>query len=284
MPKKIRLALLSACLFLSPLGSHAVHLTGIFLVAICLMAAAPASAQTGDETPPAPAATAAPAEEGGHAPAAAHDAAPAGEHAAPAHGGNPWTPQTALDSLKEGNARFVSKGPAYPEAEAGKALRHKLATEGQTPKAAILSCSDSRAPVEAVFDQDFGDVFSIRAAGAVPGVDQLGSLEYAVAHLGVPLVVVLSHTKCGAVTAAVTGANEPGNLGALLHKLDPIAQEVSSLADSEKIERAVAISAQRFSQELSRLSPIIKTALDEGKIQVVNGVYDIDTGEVRFQP
>jgi carbonic anhydrase len=189
-----------------------------------------------------------------------------------------------MTALTDGNARFVGGGPSCRDPQAGKNLRRELATEGQTPMAAILSCSDSRAPVEDIFDMSFGDIFSIRAAGSVPGVDQLGSIEYAVAHLGVPVVVVLSHTKCGAITAAVQGANEPGNLGELLHKLDPISQAVQGVADPDKINAAVYLSAKRFSEQLPALSPVIKEALDAGKVTIVDAVYDIDTGQVHFHP
>ncbi|MDR2613407.1 MAG: carbonic anhydrase [Deltaproteobacteria bacterium] len=243
----------------------------------------PAAGEDGSrsEEPAAVATPAAPA----HAPAAAPGHAPAvadaAGHPAPAHGGNPWTPSSALIALKDGNARFVGGGVSCRDPHASRTLRQELAAEGQTPLAAILSCSDSRAPVEDVFDLGFGDIFSIRAAGSVPGVDQLGSIEYAVAHLGVPLVVVLAHTKCGAVTAAVQGANEPGNLGELLHKLDPISQAVQSVPD-DKIKAAVFLSARRFSEQLPELSPVIKEALEAGRIQIIDAVYDIDTGQVLF--
>ncbi|MDR1038639.1 MAG: hypothetical protein LBR80_00440 [Deltaproteobacteria bacterium] len=244
--------------------------------------AAPAT----DATPPTGAsAPAAPSNGTPAAPVAAAHAEPADGHAAPSgHGGNPWNATSAMTVLTAGNARFVGGGPSCRDPQAGKNLRHELATEGQTPLAAILSCSDSRAPVEDIFDLDFGDIFSIRAAGSVPGIDQLGSIEYAVAHLGVPLVVVLAHTKCGAVTAAVQGAHEPGNLGELLHKLDPISQAVKGVADADKINAAVYLSAKRFSEQLPALSPVIKEALDAGKVTIVDAVYDIDTGQVHFHP
>jgi carbonic anhydrase len=188
-----------------------------------------------------------------------------------------------MTALTDGNSRFVGGGVSCRNPQAEKALRHGL-VEGQTPLAAILSCSDSRVPVEEIFDLNFGDIFSIRAAGSVPGVDQLGSIEYAVAHLGVPVVVVLAHTHCGAVTAAVQGADEPGNLGALLHKLDPITQAVSGVANADKITRAIYLSARRFSEQLPELSPVIKEALDSGKLTIVDAVYDLDTGQVLFHP
>ncbi|MDR1037226.1 MAG: hypothetical protein LBT40_11875 [Deltaproteobacteria bacterium] len=216
-------------------------------------------------------------------PAPGHEEPAGGHEASSGHGGNPWTAQSAMTVLSDGNARFVGGGVSCRDPQAEKNLRHAL-VEGQTPLAAILSCSDSRVPVEEIFDMNFGDIFSIRAAGSVPGVDQLGSIEYAVAHLGVPLVVVLAHTHCGAVTAAVQGANEPGNLGELLHKLDPITQAVKDVADADKINAAIYLSARRFTEQLPALSPVIKEAIDAGRLTIVDAVYDLDTGKVLFHP
>ncbi|MDR2353349.1 MAG: carbonic anhydrase [Deltaproteobacteria bacterium] len=194
---------------------------------------------------------------------------------------NPWTPETALTALKEGNLRFVSKHPNPPHLNTPDQVR--LATEGQVPLAAILSCSDSRVPVELIFDQGIGDIFSIRVAGAVPGVEQVGSLEYAVEHLGVPLVIVLSHTQCGAVTAAVTGAHEEeGALSELLQKLSPIAQAVKNLPDEQKVERAVILSAQIFKENLFLLSPILLQANQDKSVLFLSATYHLDTGEVIF--
>jgi carbonic anhydrase len=136
--------------------------------------------------------------------------------------------------------------------------------------------------VEKIFDQGFGDLFVIRAAGAVPGVDQLGSLEYAVAHLGVPVILVLAHTKCGAVTAAVSGAHEPGALGELLAKLDPVAKIAAKLEESGRLNAAIELSASMFREQISLSSPVIAQAVKDGHLKVISGVYDIDTGEVKL--
>jgi carbonic anhydrase len=161
-------------------------------------------------------------------------------------------------------------------------LKRRLAEEGQSPLAIILSCSDSRAPVESIFDLGYGDIFSVRAAGAVPGVDELGSIEYAVSHLGVPVIMVLAHTQCGAVTEAVQGGEAPGNLGALLHRLSPIVRLVKGLPPGKRAGAAVAASSVYFRDHLAKLSPVIGEAVKAGRVRMISGVYDIASGAVRF--
>jgi carbonic anhydrase len=202
------------------------------------------------------------------------------DHGAAAHPTNPWTVDTAIQALKDGNSRVVQGNLTHPNISPE--LKQKLAKEGQFPLAIILSCSDSRAPVEDIFDLGFGDIFSIRVAGAVPGVDQLGSIEYAVDHLGVPVIMVLAHTQCGAVTAAVDGGEVPGNLGALLQQLNPIAKMVEQLPPEKRLEAAVATSSIYFRDQLVKLSPIIAEAVHSNKVKIVSGVYDISTGAVNF--
>ncbi|MDR2459159.1 MAG: carbonic anhydrase [Deltaproteobacteria bacterium] len=194
---------------------------------------------------------------------------------------NNWTSDTALKALKDGNLRFASGNPTHPNSDA--LTRDNLAAHGQAPMAAILSCSDSRAPVEAIFDLGFGDIFSVRVAGAVPGVDELGSLEYAVAHLGTPLIVVLGHTKCGAVTAAVNGASEEGNLAELLAKLHPVVQLVATVPQEERVFAAIFKSVQIFRDRIPELSPQIQALVRENKVKIISAVYDIDTGKVTFE-
>jgi carbonic anhydrase len=194
------------------------------------------------------------------------------------HSGNPHTIESALKALKAGNDRFVSGAATHPSQNPE--VLETLARDGQTPLAAVLGCSDSRAPVEELFDLGFGDLFVIRAAGAVPGVDQVGSLEYAVAHLGVPVILVLSHTNCGAVTAALAGAEEPGALGELIGKLSPVIQAVRGVEESKRLQAAVELSASMFRDQLPRISPVLAKALAEGRLAIVGGVLDIATGKV----
>jgi carbonic anhydrase len=193
---------------------------------------------------------------------------------------NPWNADTAMQALRAGNGRFVAGKSLHPNSD--KTVLDTLASHGQFPLAAVLSCSDSRAPVEEIFDLGFGDIFSIRVAGEVPGVDQVGSIEYAVAHLKTPLIVVLGHTKCGAVTAAVNGLNEPGSLGELLSRLSPIAQAVSNLPETDRLAAAINLAATRFKEELPSLSPVIDEAVKAGRVKIVAAVYDLDTRQVTF--
>jgi carbonic anhydrase len=193
---------------------------------------------------------------------------------------NPNSVDSALKALKEGNARFANGQSTNPRQD--KNLLAKLSQDGQTPLAAVLSCTDSRVPVEKIFDQGFGDLFVVRAAGAVPGIDQIGSLEYAVAYLGVPVILVLSHTKCGAVSAAVGEAKEPGALGELLAKLSPVAKAVEKVDQTKRLEAAIKLSASMFREQVTMTSPVIAAAVKEGRLKVISGVYDIDTGSVEF--
>ncbi|MDR3134964.1 MAG: carbonic anhydrase [Deltaproteobacteria bacterium] len=194
---------------------------------------------------------------------------------------NPNTAESTITALRDGNARFVASAATHPNES--KELLKELADHGQTPMAAVLACSDSRVPIEKIFDLGFGDLFVIRAAGAVPGVDQIGSLEYAVAHLGVPVVLVLSHTNCGAISAAVGGAQEPGALGELLKKLNPVAKAVEGLDQGLKLQKAVELSASIFREQLPLASAVLAEAAKNGKLQIISGVYDIATGKVTLK-
>lgn len=191
---------------------------------------------------------------------------------------NPNSIESTIKALRDGNARFVSAQPTHPNQS--KDRLKSLSDKGQTPMAAVLACSDSRMPIEEIFDLGFGDLFVIRAAGAVPGVDQVGSLEYAVAHLDVPVILVLSHTSCGAVSAAVTGADEPGALGQLLRKLSPVAKAVENLDQARQLQTAVELSSVMFREQLPLMSPVINQAVQSGKLLILSGVYDLATGQV----
>lgn len=186
----------------------------------------------------------------------------------------------ALAQLKEGNARFVAENCSHHGQ--GPDLRKKLALEGQHPFAAVLACSDSRVPVELLFDQGFGDLFVIRVAGAVPGPDQLGSLEYAVEHLGVPLVLVLGHTGCGAVAAAVDKHQAPGALGVLLDRLKPVVSSVEHLPQPQRAKIAVGEAVKYVVKQITALSPVLDKAQKQGQLLCLGAVYNIETGLVEF--
>jgi carbonic anhydrase len=195
------------------------------------------------------------------------------------HASNPNTYDSALAALRAGNQRFAENQSIHPHLD--KALSARLSAEGQFPLAAVLSCSDSRAPVELIFDMGLGDLFVIRAAGGVAGPDQIGSLEYAVAHLNVPLILVLGHSKCGAVSAAVAGAHEPGALGGLLARLAPAVAAVKNLPPDGQVDAAISKSVYLIREELLKQSPVLRQAVQENRLKIIGGVYDLDTRQVR---
>jgi carbonic anhydrase len=189
----------------------------------------------------------------------------------------------ALARLKTGNARFAEGKTRHAHQSAD--WRRHLVGE-QKPIATILGCSDSRVPPELVFDQGFGDLFVIRVAGHVIADDVIGSIVYAALHLGTPLFVVMGHSGCGAVTAALDAklmkAKEPERIEALLKLIEPglknldIKQPYPSLLDTA-IESNVRWSVRQLGE-----LPGAKKAIEAGQMTLVGGVYELDTGKVRF--
>jgi len=189
------------------------------------------------------------------------------------------TPVNAHRILVEGNRRFVDN------VKAQRNLQEQVleTSEGQYPFAVILSCIDSRVPVELVFDQGIGDVFSIRVAGNVVNQDVLGSMEYGCKVAGSKIVVVLGHTKCGAVTAACQGV-ELGNVTALLSKIKPVvsAAENESKWDSDAVDEVAKKNVRHSIQEIRDNSPILLDMEGSGQIEIVGAMYSVATGEVTF--
>jgi carbonic anhydrase len=194
------------------------------------------------------------------------------------HGGP--TADEALAALKAGNARYVAAKCEAPHRDA--ACRAKLAT-GQAPFAVVLGCSDSRVPPEILFDQGMGDLFIVRTAGNVVDDVVLGSIEYAAEHLGAPLVVVLGHERCGAVKAAVKGGEAPGHIGALVKAIKPSVDAVKGKT-GDPAENSMAANAAAMAKEIRSSAPILAKLVEEGKLKVVAARYDLDSGEVTFQP
>ncbi len=190
------------------------------------------------------------------------------------------SPKDAVQMLKDGNARFLE------EKKASRNLKEQIieTSTGQYPFAAILSCIDSRVPVEMVFDQGIGDVFSARIAGNVVNEDVLGSLEYACKVAGSKVIVVLGHTKCGAVTAACKHV-ELGNITGLLNKIKP-AMKVLDLDNKELnddlIEDVVLENINQSKIQIRLQSPILKEMEDNGEIEIIGANYNVATGEVKF--
>lgn len=195
------------------------------------------------------------------------------------------TPRMAVEILKEGNERFINNL---------KAQRNLLeqvndTREGQWPFATILSCIDSRTSAELIFDQGLGDVFSIRIAGNIVNTDILGSMEFACKVAGSKLIVVLGHTKCGAIKGACDHV-EMGNLTELLSKLQPAVYSESETIAADKrnskngifVENVATLNVKRSVKSIIERSYILEEMLDNGEIGIVGAMYNIETGKVEF--
>ena len=150
----------------------------------------------------------------------------------------------------------------------------------------MLSCSDSRVPVEVIFDQGLGDLFVVRVAGNVAATDEIGSMEYAVDHLGTPLVVVLGHSQCGAVSAVVEGAKLPGSIGALVAPIKPAVtkakEENLGAAAEVVIAAAIKNNVYQAMEDILQKSPLIKAQVKAGKLKLLGAIYELDTGQVQW--
>ena len=189
------------------------------------------------------------------------------------------TPAKALDALKEGNKRFRAGTSVQKNLPA----KVKASAAGQYPFGVVLSCMDSRVPVETIFDQSIGDLFSIRVAGNVVNPDNLGSLEYATKVIGVKLIVVLGHSSCGAIKGAIDNV-KLGNLTELVAKIQPaIAASGSGTSkDHAYVDRVGEQNVRDAMKEIREKSPVIKEMLDSGAVRMVGAWYDLDSGAVTF--
>lgn len=186
--------------------------------------------------------------------------------------------------LKEGNSRYVDGKMRHPHQD--RERRALTAGQGQHPLATVLTCSDSRVPPEILFDQGIGDIFVIRVAGNVAATDEIGSMEYAVDHLGTPLVVVLGHTQCGAVTAVVEDAKLPPNIASLVEPIRPaVAKARADHPDAAKdvlLNAAIKDNVWQAIADMLSNSPIIRDKVKEGNTRVVGALYEIDSGQVQW--
>ncbi|NJR75307.1 MAG: carbonic anhydrase [Scytonema sp. CRU_2_7] len=185
------------------------------------------------------------------------------------------TPDAALQKLIEGNQRFVQHQPQYPDQSA---TRLQEVAQAQHPFATILSCADSRVPAEIVFDQGIGDIFDVRIAGNIATPEALGSIEYAVTLLGSPLLMVLGHERCGAVTAAVQNQKLLGDISSFVKAIKPAVTRVKN-QPGDAVENAVAANVQYQIERLKR-SRLLTERLKSGQLKIVGGRYDLDTGKV----
>jgi len=193
------------------------------------------------------------------------------------------TPSMALDLLKEGNKRFVNN----LKVNRNLLQQANETSDGQHPFAVILSCIDSRTSAELIFDQGLGDVFSVRIAGNIINEDILGSMEFGCKVAGSKIIVVLGHTKCGAVKGACDHV-EMGNLTALLTKIRPAVDDETTTkenrnsANSEFVEKVATINVKRTVKAIMERSPILKEMIESGQLGIAGGTHDITTGLVTF--
>lgn len=191
--------------------------------------------------------------------------------------------EDAIKALQDGNARFVAGTSEHPNTGLD---RVSQTASGQNPFVTILGCSDSRVPIERVFDQGIGDVFVIRVAGNVSDTDEIGSVEYGVGHLGTPLLVVLGHTKCGAVTAVAMGEQVHGSIPGLVDNIIPAVeaakQKHPDLSGKALVPFAIEENIWQSIADQFAHSQEVRTLVQEGKLEVVGALYDIDTGKVKW--
>jgi carbonic anhydrase len=184
------------------------------------------------------------------------------------------SPTEALERLRAGQARFASGQPRAPQSDHLARLREVAPL--QKPFAAVLGCADSRVPVEIIYDQGFGDLFVVRVAGSLATAVEIASLEYSTGVLGASAIVVLGHTSCGAVTAALAGGEVPGQISTLFHHITPALQDPAMSID-DAVRANVAYQARKLRQG----STVISQLIDAGRLALAGGVFDLGTGEVR---
>jgi carbonic anhydrase len=190
----------------------------------------------------------------------------------------PTTADQALQELKVGNDHHANHRYRHPHETPKR--QHELAA-GQNPHAIVLGCADSRVPPEIIFDQGLGDLFTVRVAGNVAGVNELASIEYAVEHLHTPLLVVMGHQKCGAVSAAVQGGEAGGHLADLIKAIQPAVDKAKGMP-GDVIENAVRKNVEMVLKQLRTSQPVLAPFVKQGKLRVVGAVYSLDTGKVTW--
>jgi carbonic anhydrase len=188
--------------------------------------------------------------------------------------------EAVISELKAGNEHHAAKRYQHPNQT--EARQRELAS-GQHPHAAILSCADSRVAPEIIFDQGLGDLFDVRVAGNVAGDPELASLEYAAEHLHVPVIVVMGHQKCGAVTAATQSGEAEGHLPTLVNAIRPAVERARKLP-GDLVENAVRINVEMVVDQLRRSQPILSGLVAKHELQIVGAVYSLDSGRVEWLP
>jgi carbonic anhydrase len=186
------------------------------------------------------------------------------------------TANQAIQRLLAGNARFVAHRLSHPHQDSGRLAE---VAGGQEPIAVVLSCADSRLPPEVIFDQGLGDIFTVRVAGNIAAPDVIGSIEYAVEHLGVPLIVVLGHEKCGAVSAAMAGGEAGNHIHVLVDAIAPVVAEAKR-DTKDPVDAAVRLNVEQVVGQLEHSQPTLARAVAAGHLKVVGAYYSLDHGTV----
>ena len=188
----------------------------------------------------------------------------------------------SLMLLREGNARFAMGRPQHPHLDAER--RTATAAQGQEPFATILACSDSRDPVELIFDRGVGDLFVVRVAGNVAGESELATVEYGVGHLNTPLLIVMGHTKCGAVTAVVKESELHGHLLTLAEKIKPAVAKVKaeSVEAEEAVPKAIQANVWQTIEDILKQSSEVRAKVEAGQLSVLGALYDLEQGKVTW--
>jgi len=191
-------------------------------------------------------------------------------------------PDEALKLLLAGNQRFVA-GNLNSVTRDELAQRRAELVQGQKPFAIVLCCSDSRVGPELVFDQELGNIFVVRTAGEVLDAAGIGSIEYAVAHLGSPLLLVLGHEHCGAVAAAVADAKEPGHIADIVKAIQPAVERTKGMK-GDPLQNAVQANVQDIAARLRNTGPVLSEKVKAGRLKVMGAIFSLTTGKVELVP
>ncbi|KPA11613.1 carbonic anhydrase [Candidatus Magnetomorum sp. HK-1] len=202
-------------------------------------------------------------------------------------------PEKAIAMLKAGNARFISGKAMHPHTDHKSLLLAGSADQGNYAYATVITCSDSRVPVERIFDAGVMDIFVIRVAGNVCDVDEIGSIEYGLAHVRTPAMIVLGHTKCGAVTAVTHAFHGKShklerNIPPLIDNIEPAvkraASKYSNLHGNNLIPHAIVENVWQSIEDLFMNSPVTRDLVKNGKVKVIGAIYNVATGKVDWMP
>jgi len=203
------------------------------------------------------------------------------------------SPDKVVEMLKEGNQRFVEGKSIHPHADSARLAKAGTENQGDHAYATVLSCSDSRVPVELMFDAGIMDIFVVRVAGNVTNVDEIGSIEYGLAHVNTPVLVVLGHTQCGAVTAVTQAVQGKGH--ALERNIPPLVRVIETAVrraeadhpdskESDLVNFAIEENIWQGIEDIFMKSPATRNLVKKGNVKVVGAIYDVASGKVTWLP